>query len=167
MLYEKFDSDEEIKALIGGRFRADTSRLSGHFGIAGNSNKRVMFLDKGILGSTEVMEISYRNIEAITYSTGTLMGGIQVTGRGVASFRLEDIPDKDALQPFADCVRGYITGATNGPAPVTSPTAMTTPAVDQTAISPLDEIERLAELTAKGILTEEEFAAKKKQLLGI
>jgi hypothetical protein len=32
---------------------------------------------------------------------------------------------------------------------------------------PTDELEKLAELKEKGILTEEEFAAKKKQLLGL
>jgi predicted Zn-dependent peptidase len=31
----------------------------------------------------------------------------------------------------------------------------------------LDELERLADLNNKGILTDEEFAAKKKQLLGL
>ena len=31
----------------------------------------------------------------------------------------------------------------------------------------MDELERLAELNKQGILTDEEFAAKKKQLLGL
>lgn len=34
-------------------------------------------------------------------------------------------------------------------------------------LSPADEIAKLADLKAKGILTEEEFAAKKSQLLGL
>jgi hypothetical protein len=33
--------------------------------------------------------------------------------------------------------------------------------------SPLDELEKLASLRQKGIITDEEFAAKKKQLLGL
>jgi len=41
--------------------------------------------------------------------------------------------------------------------------------VEQTpeAIDNLSQIEKLAELRDKGILTEEEFSAKKKQLLGL
>lgn len=34
-------------------------------------------------------------------------------------------------------------------------------------MSDLDQIEKLAELHAQGILTDEEFAAKKKQILGL
>jgi Short C-terminal domain len=35
------------------------------------------------------------------------------------------------------------------------------------AVSAADEIKKLAELHAAGILTDDEFAAKKKQLLGL
>ena len=37
----------------------------------------------------------------------------------------------------------------------------------QTDVEPTEEIKKLAELHAQGILTDEEFSAKKKQLLGI
>jgi hypothetical protein len=40
-----------------------------------------------------------------------------------------------------------------------------TPAKADAQTSYLDELERLAELNKQGILTDEEFAAKKKQLL--
>jgi hypothetical protein len=38
---------------------------------------------------------------------------------------------------------------------------------DQPTVSPLSELEKLAELKDKGVVTEEEFQAKKRQLLGI
>ncbi len=37
----------------------------------------------------------------------------------------------------------------------------------KTPSNPIDEIERLGELKEKGLITEEEFRAKKKQILGI
>jgi len=35
------------------------------------------------------------------------------------------------------------------------------------ATSDLDQLEKLADLKARGIITEQEFAAKKRQLLGL
>ena len=74
MLIERVDDDEDILALVGGTFGADTSRIHKHTGVAVATSKRVIFLDKGVFGSEEVMEISYRQIESITYSTGLLRG---------------------------------------------------------------------------------------------
>ena len=108
MLYDILDSSESVKSLVGGNFRADTDRRHRHGGVAVATGKRVIFLDKGILGSTEVQEISYRNVEAITYSTGMFAAGVQITGHGVSSFRIEDIRQKDSVRPFVDCVRSYV-----------------------------------------------------------
>jgi hypothetical protein len=52
--------------------------------------------------------------------------------------------------------REYLTGAQPGVAAVAGP-----------IVSAADEIKKLAELHAAGILTDREFAAKKKQLLGL
>ena len=158
MLYDVLDEDESIESLVGGTFRQDTHRLHKHKGIAVATSKRLMFLDKGVFGSTETMEMPYRNVEAITYSTGLMAGGIQVTGRGMASFRLEDVFQKDSLRPFADCVRNHAEAGEN---PVKDAETETSTG------SSLDEIERLAQFLERGIITQAEFDAKKKQLLGV
>ena len=62
-------------------------------------------IDKGLFGSTEVAEIIYENIEAITHSTGIMAGGLRITGLGSASFRIEMVIPKTAAKLFADCVR--------------------------------------------------------------
>lgn len=161
MLHSLLEANETMESLLGGTYRAeqDTSRVGKHEGIAVATNKRVLFVDKGVLGSTDVSEMPYRNIEAITYSTGAFFAGVQITGRGVASFRIEDIPDKDSVKPFVDCVRAHLEAA-HAPQAVAAP---------QTAppLSAADEIEKLASLLERGILTQEEFDAKKKQLLGL
>lgn len=161
MLHSLLEANETMESLLGGTYRAeqDTSRVGKHQGIAVATNKRVLFVDKGVLGSSEVSEMPYRNIEAITYSTGLMMAGVQITGRGIASFRIEDIPDKDSIRPFVDCVRGHLEAA-HAPQAVAAPQ----PAPP---LSAADEIEKLASLLERGILTQEEFDAKKKQLLGL
>ena len=161
MLHSLVDEGETLEVLVGGTYRAeqDTNRLHRHQGVAVATNKRVLFVDKGMLGSSEVSEMPYRSIEAITYSTGIMAAGIQITGRGIASFRIEDIIDKEAVKPFVDCVRGHLDAAhapqAAAPHPVAAP------------LSVADEIEKLASLKERGILTQEEFDAKKRQLLGL
>ncbi len=161
MLRSLVDKDETLESLVAGAYRAeqDTNRHHRHQGIAVATNKRVLFVDKGVFGSSEVSEMPYRNIEAITYSTGLMMAGVQITGRGIASFRIEDIPDKDSVKPFVDCVRGHLEAA-HAPQAVAAPQ----PAPP---LSAADEIEKLASLLERGILTQEEFDPKKKQLLGL
>jgi Short C-terminal domain len=51
-------------------------------------------------------------------------------------------------------------------APPSQP-SMGSPSRSSSDISPLEELEQLATLRDKGIITEEEFNAKKKQLLGL
>ena len=51
-------------------------------------------------------------------------------------------------------------------APPSQP-SMGSPSRSSSEISPLEELEQLATLRDKGIITEEEFNAKKKQLLGL
>lgn len=160
MLHSLVDEGETLEALIGGTYRAeqDTSRRHRHQGVAVATSKRVLFVDKGVMGNTEVSEMPYRSIEAITYSTGAFFAGIQITGRGIASFRIEDIADKDSVKPFVDCVRGHLEAAHAPQAAAPQPAAPTSVA---------DEIEKLASLKDRGILTQEEFDAKKRQLLGL
>ena len=110
MLYDLLDAAENIKAIVGGTYRAeqDTVRGSRHRGIAVATDSRVIFLDKGILGSTEVSEMPYRSIEGLTYSTGMFFGGVQITGLGMAGWRIEDVKPKHSAKLFADAVRGLV-----------------------------------------------------------
>ena len=155
MLYNILDAGETIEGMLGGTFREDTDRLHRHRGVVVATSKRVIFADKGVFGSSEVMMISYESIESVTHSTGMFRAGIQIKGKGASSYRIEDIGRKAAVPPFVARVRAHIEALANAPTP--------SPAV--TAPNLADELERLAALMDRGILTEGEFAAKKKQLL--
>lgn len=63
----------------------------------------------------------------------------------------------------AKAINDYVTGYESRQAP----TASTQAAASKTVVSVVDEIRGLKQLLDEGILTEEEFTAKKKQLLGI
>ena len=162
MLYDILDEDEGIEALVGGTYRAeqDTSRTSKHKGVAVATDKRVIFLDKGVFGSTEVSEMPFRSIEGITHSTGMMFGGVQITGIGRAGWRIEDVRPKESAKLFADSVRGLVEAHHTKAART----------ADQKADSPMsapEELEKWAKLRNDGILTQEEFDAKKRQLLGL
>ena len=157
MLYDILDEDEDIKALVGGSYRAeqDTVRTSKHRGVAVATDKRVIFLDKGVFGSTDVSEMPYRSIEGLTHSTGMMFGGVQVTGLGMAGWRIEDVKPKESARPFADTVRGLIE-AYHARAKQIS-----------TGNTDADELKKWAALLKDGTITQDEFDLKKKQLLGL
>ncbi len=153
-LYDLLTDGEHLGSFVGGRFQKDTARKALHSGVAVATNKRVIFIDKGIFGSTETMEMPYGSIESVTYSTGIMWAGLHIIGRGSSNYRIEDIQEKDSVPVFVAFVRARMEEATN-PAPTAPP---------QQA-SPLDELERLASLVERGFLSREEFEAKKKVLL--
>lgn len=161
MLYDLLDDDEQMGSMVGGRFQQDTARHSAHSGVVVATNKRVLFIDKGILGSTEIMEIRYQSIESVTHSTGLMMAGVHIIGRGASDYRIENIAEKDSVPVFVTFVRAQIEAAAQ---PNTPTATVGEPTAQQTS---LDELERLASLVDRGFLSREEFDVKKKQLLGL
>ena len=62
---------------------------------------------------------------------------------------------------------GYAMGRRGGKQSAEPQTAGPTPSSDPAELDYTAELEKLAQLKNQGILTDEEFAAKKKQLLGL
>ena len=99
-------------------------------------------------GRVSLYDTGPHRIFGVSQQQGTGRSLVFSSNRG--EVRLEDLPLVDVH-----------TGAAPQ-APQPAPAATSPPA----AADPLSLIERLAELRAKGVLTEEEFAAKKAELLG-
>ena len=158
MLPNLLEDDETLECLVGGKFGPDLGRShiardkSLHSGVGVATDRRVIFLDAGFL-STEVAELPYSSIETISYSTGMAMGGLKISARGSTSLQMEMVKPMGQAKVFADAVRKHLN---------TGQAAGTT--VVQTA-SAMDELEKAAALYERGLLTQEEFAAKKAQLL--
>lgn len=159
MLYNLLEDDETLECLVGGKFGPDLGRShiardkSLHSGVGVSTDRRVIFLDAGFL-STEVAELPYSSIETISYSTGFARGGLKIAARGSTSLQMEMIQPMGQAKLFADAVRKRL----NAGLTVAAPTVV------QTA-SAMDELEKAAALYERGLLTPEEFAAKKAQLL--
>ena len=113
MLYDLIDEEKELIYIVSGHFGPDLSqaqlRLGStlHSGIIVATDRRVIMVDKGIL-STEVAEMPYSSVEAITHSTGIFAGGLRITGRGGLAFRIENVRPKTEAKVFADCVRDEV-----------------------------------------------------------
>ena len=159
MLPNLLEDDETLECLVGGKFGPDLGRShiardkSLHSGVGIATDRRVIFLDAGFL-SAEVAELPYSSVETISYSLGMAMGGLKIAARGATSLQMEMIKPMGQAKVFADAVRKRLNAG---------PTAAA-PTVVQTA-SAMDELEKAAALYERGLLTAEEFAAKKAQLL--
>ena len=61
MLYDVLDGDENIRSLVGGTYRAQGSTGMSR-GVAIATDRRVVFVDKGVFGSTEVSEGVFKGV---------------------------------------------------------------------------------------------------------
>lgn len=124
--------------------------LSGKMGIVALTDRRLLFLEKSI-GSENLVKFSLASIGAL--SLGKKMGGETLTithsGTSATITTLGHGQGDGIARKFRELKAEPATDR---------PTAV--PAAD-----PIAQIERLAELRDKGILSEEEFQAQKTQLL--
>lgn len=130
--------------IVAGRFRNAQ-------GILVATDRRLIFFDKGLLGST-VAEYPYRSITSIEHGAGLMMGEIRITVAGNVD-KIDQI-FKEHVQGFVELVRAKMEQAQSSAAPA--------PAVPDLAT----QLQQLADLRDRGALTDEQFEAAKKRLLG-
>jgi hypothetical protein len=122
------------------------------------TDSRLIYASKFML-STKTEVFYYNKINHIEYKGGLLTGAIKLTiGRKVYEF---DNLTKDIAKRLVN----YVNEQINNPAPkkqADSGTKENAKSGDSYA-----ELEKLAKLKEQGIITEEEFTQKKKQILGI
>jgi hypothetical protein len=154
--------DERLEKLVQGFY------VKGN-GILVATNKRLIFIDKGLIYGLRVEDFPYDKISSIQYSTGMLLGKITIFTSGNKA-DIDQI-DKNQVKQFAEYVRARISGAlehasyqTNEKQELSRSNEKKSTGIDDELI---EGLERLGKLKEQGILTEEEFSAKKKQLLGI
>jgi hypothetical protein len=152
---EHFDAGEELAFVVFGAYESkimgkDTVRN----GVMLATNQRILFYGKRTFGY-DLEVFPYENVSSIEM-------GKSMMGHHIAFFssgnkvKMKWINQGD-IPGFINHVK-----ATIGKSP-----AKTRAAATQKSSSVADEIRRFAELRDSGVITEEEFDAKKKQLLGI
>ncbi len=135
--------------------KIDSGMLKNGTGFTGNgllvaTNNRLIFIDKPTLGFGIKMEdFPYDKISSVSVETGFLKGELKL----ICSGNTATINLVTGAKVFSEFVRQKTSGKNN---------TQIQPQQDNDILS---QIEKLADLKEKGILSEEEFSTKKSELL--
>jgi hypothetical protein len=138
--------DEQVERMVKGTYGRGT-------GLLVLTDRRLLFLKEGMTKQTE--DFPLEKVSSVQWSSGLTLGTITI----FASANKAEIKNvnKDAGKEMTDHVRHRL----SEPKPSTAPTG------DQTAVAVdiPDQIRKLGELRDSGMMTPEEFEAKKAELL--
>lgn len=146
--------DEEVERLITGTYQRGT-------GILVLTDRRLIFIDKGMIAGLKVEDFGIDRISSVESSTGLVMGSLTIYASGNKE-EFSNVP-KDALTGFATHLRARLGGAATAPVPpqTPAPSLASAPA----PVSLADELGKLAALRDAGVLSEDEFETQKQRLL--
>ncbi len=120
-LHEILDGDENIEYWLGGRwglpndFEVSTFRgggKTGHEGIAVATDRRVLLLRSGALGSREI-ELPYDRIDDVGYNDGMITSGVKFEGSTIEPYSFyfdhnNKAGVKGQARRLVDCVRQHL-----------------------------------------------------------
>jgi len=152
MLAPKKSLDYLQESLLPGEtlLLATNAKGSNSFGALGVTNQRVIYAEKGLFGKT-LVDLSLKKIKTIALVKQSLI----ISDGG------NDNEYSSMLVPHAEQILRKIKELQ------LSLESAAAPVAQAAGGNNLADLEKLADLKAKGIITEEEFAAKKKALLGL
>lgn len=139
--------DENLEHIIRGTY-------DNGAGILAATNKRLVFVDKGLIFGLRVEDFPYDKITSIQYETGLIMGEITIFSSGNKAV-IKHL-DKSRTRIFAEFVRARITNQSKN---------VSVQNTDNKNDDFISKIERLSKLKEDGVLTEEEFLEQKKLVL--
>lgn len=146
-LHEVMSPGETIHAMTSGL-------LDGNTWLVTVTNKRVLFLDKGMIYGLKQMELPLSHISSVSHKTGLVFGKIEVSTAG--GTKLIDMIEKKDVPKVAQIISNLV----NMPQ-VVQPAPQQSHGKDDI----VSQLERLAALKNQGILTEEEFREQKTKIL--
>ena len=140
------DEGEEVKAMTSGVHEGTTWLIVV-------TTRRIIFLDKGMIYGLKQMEMPLTQITSVSHKTGLMLGEIEINTAGgkkkIETMSKKDVPKVAAI--VSDLVE-RIHASVN--------------IAQQTQHPDLaSQLERLAALKNKGVLTEKEFLVQKAKLL--
>ena len=122
-LHEILDDDENIEYWLGGRWGLPHdfqfsplgglgSNRTGHEGIAVATDRRVLLLRSGALGSREI-DLPYDRIDDVGYNDGMISSGVQFEGSTIESYSFyfdhnNKAGVKGQARRLVDCVRQHL-----------------------------------------------------------
>lgn len=157
---------------IAAAFYVSVRFITPYFGAAIIvTNQRVMYVKRPMFGQ-EVRDFTFTEISSVTQDTGITFGTItlQLSGSGITFTRIIN----DKALPIMNAIRENISRPQTVAIDPTSLAQMATAINPQQAAaaaqlpessSTLDEMEKLASLHSRGILTDAEFETEKEKIL--
>ena len=161
---DMFGTKKEVKELPNIMYAGETLEylmsgfMNGNTWLIVCTNKRILFLDKGLIFGCKQLEIPLDKVNSVETSKGLLLGSIKVWD-GASAMKIDNV-QKFALQPF-------VTAINNAREALKNNNQQIKVEKNNDTNDYIKELEKLAELKEKGIITEDEFLSKKKQLLGL
>lgn len=167
-LMEHLWEGETVQYLLGGTYGNGTGLLAA-------TNLRLIFLKDGLFSKTHE-DFPLKSISSVQWSSGMILGSITIflSGNKAEIKNIQKGPGKE----LSDWVRAVISGAVDpNPQQIVEeeesdevfeslPETPVTPIEKTSAGEVATSIRHLAELRDQGLLTEDEFTAKKSELLG-
>ena len=129
---------------------ATSGVYDGHTWLVVSTNKRIIFLDKGMLFGVNQIEVPLSKVNSIKYRKRFFLGEIEIWD-GASMIKVTNIL-KRTLIPFVNAVNYSIDEFEKLPQPLT-----------QSSVA--DEIIKFKKLMDEGVITQEEFSKKKNELL--
>lgn len=143
--------DEELLYITSGFLEGNTWLISC-------TNKRIIFLDKGMVFGLKQKEIPLDKINSIEHKTGLVLGEISIWD-GASKIEIKNITKK-TIKPMIDILNNSIQEFKNK---TNSFQQENKQGLNEDDI--ISKLERLAKLKEQGILTEEEFLQGKAKIL--
>lgn len=141
-------ADENIIAYASGTYNGGTGLLL-------STDKRLLFVEKGILSGLKTEDFGLDKITSIQCDTGLMSAELRIMASGNVA-RISKVENGSARK-FSEVVRTKLN----------EPKATTATTVIQPSVDVADQLLKLAQLKDQGILTQEEFDGEKKRLLGL
>ena len=126
------------------------------------TDRRIILLNKGLIWGLKQQTISLGSISDVISTTSIMWGKIDITPLSGQGITIDQI-NKSAVVKFTNKVQSALHEYRN-PVSVEYEDA---PVPTMNQPDPIQQLEKLAELKERGVITEEEFNAKKSQLLGL
>ncbi|KAA8365703.1 MULTISPECIES: PH domain-containing protein [Leuconostoc] len=120
------------------------------------TDQRLLFINKGLIYGTDFKEIPFKHINAVSYSKGLVFAKVSITNG--ANVTLIEQVSKDNAPTFVQKLKYAIEQQEN---------ASTHVMVKNTNDNSINNLRNLKQLLDDGIITQDDFDAKKKQILGI
>jgi hypothetical protein len=143
-LPEILASDEMFQGLTSGL-------MDGNTWLIALTDRRIIFLDKGMIYGLKQKEVPLEKINSIEQKTGIMFGEIAIWD-GASRMEIKNVMKK-TVKPFVAAVNSALTDR-RAPSLSASP---------QPSVA--EQLRELADLRDKGVLTDDEFAEQKRKLL--